>query len=264
MGDVTFGPTVDNITVFSDYPARYLAGQFSKIPMVVGINDNEAGLFALQAAQLNVSVPSSSYDKINLVGFNCPSGLRSNVSVSAGMPTWRYRYFGEFPNTKLTTSPDLGAWHESEIAVLFDTLPTGHGIPASTSEELAIGKYLRGAWAAFAKNTTGGLLTYGGGWPTYNPEAATLIRLGYNNLTGTNAALPALYDANCTNTFEIKGAGSNVTNPTQTQTQTPTPTGTGAVASQSSNAAAASGPLIKTFSSIMFTIVTMFIIGIIL
>lgn len=56
---------------------------------------------------------------------------------------------------------------------------------------------MRGAWAAFAKDPVNGLNTYDFGWPQYQNGNATLIRLGYNNLTGPNAALPYTYDAGC-------------------------------------------------------------------
>jgi carboxylesterase type B len=219
-GSINWGPTVDNITIFSDYTARTLAGQFSKTPLLIGNNDDESALFAVQAELMNVTGVSGAIVAAgNLNRFTCPSGNRANASVGLSLPTWRYRYFGEFPNTVLTTVPDSGAWHGSEVPVIFDTLPIGTGIPASTSAEVAIGKYIRGAWAAFAKNSTAGLITYEDGWPAYQPGAETLIRLAYNNLTGTNSVLPATYDAGCKVTFPISAANS-----TTSQKPTPTPT----------------------------------------
>jgi cholinesterase len=224
---VNWGPTVDNTTIFSDYTARTLAGQFSKTPLLIGNNDDESALFAVQAELTNVTgVTPTIIAAGNLNRFTCPSGNRANASVGLGLPTWRYRYFGEFPNTALTTVPDSGAWHGSEVPVIFDTLPTGTGIPASTSEEVAIGKYIRGAWAAFAKNSTAGLITYEDGWPAYQPGAETLIRLAYNNLTGTNSVLPATYDAGCKVTFPISAANSTTS---QVPTSTPTSAASGLV-----------------------------------
>ena len=94
--------------------------------------------------------------------------------------------------------PNSGAWHASELPILFDTAPTGAGIPASTPAEVAIGSYLRGAWAAFAKDPVHGLSNYTGGngtgWPTYDPVGETLVRLGYQNQTGANLGLGNAYD----------------------------------------------------------------------
>lgn len=66
-----------------------------------------------------------------------------------------------------------------------------------TAEEVAFIKYLQGAWITFAKDPVNGLTTYDGGWPLYDPEEETLIRLGYEIAVGTNLASPMLYDAGC-------------------------------------------------------------------
>jgi cholinesterase len=192
-----FGPAVDNITVFSNYPERSQAKNFTKIPLLIGNTDYEDGLYATLAALRNIIIPRSYWEGVDLSVFSCPTAVRANISLAAGVPTWRYRWFGSFPNTRLTSIPDSGAWHESELPVLFDNLPTGSGIPATTSEEASIGRYLRGAWAAFAKDPVNGLSYYKCGWPLYNPARETLIRLAYENVTGANLANPSLYDASC-------------------------------------------------------------------
>lgn len=244
-GSVNWGPIVDNTTIFADYTARTLAGWFSKIPLLIGNNGNEAALFAVQAELMNqTGITADVLATVNLNRFTCPAGARANASITAGLPTWRYRYFGEFPNTALTTVPDSGAWHGSEVPVIFDTLPTGTDIPASTSTEVAIGKYIRGAWAAFAKNPKAGLSTYEGGWPEYQPGAETLIRLAYNNLTGTNTVIPATYDASCKVTFPISAANS-------TTSQIPTST---TPVQTSSHTSAASGLVTNAWSLAMLAI----------
>lgn len=198
---MTFGPTADNQTAFTDYPARSKSGNFIKVPVLIGSNDYEGGLFAAQLALTGKSQPRSYWDTYGLIAFTCPAGMRANITISHGIPTWRYRWFGVFPNTNLTAVPNSGAYHFSEIPVLFDTAPFGEGIPAATLEEISFGSYARGAWAAFAKNPTAGLSTYGGGWPTYSPTNETLIRLGYNNQNGINLAAPSMYDTTCNVNF---------------------------------------------------------------
>lgn len=78
--------------------------------------------------------------------------------------------------------------------MLFDTAPSGVN---NTNAEVAIGKYLRGAWATFAKDPVQGLTNYEGGWPMYQPAEDTLVRLAYGNLTGTNLATGNKYDGAC-------------------------------------------------------------------
>jgi cholinesterase len=203
MGSYGFGPSVDNITGFPDYPSRAKAGQFAQLPILNGNNDNEAGLYVPMFALLNRTIdPAYMVDKNNKT-FSCPTGARANISASHGLPTWRYRWFGDFPNTRITTNPDSGAYHCSEIPIIWDTLATGKGIPPDTPEEVSIREYVQGAWAAFAKDPWGGLNSYGDGWPQYSPFEPTLIRLGYDNITGTNAVLPDVYDATCLTTYPI-------------------------------------------------------------
>ena len=62
---------------------------------------------------------------------------------------------------------------------------------------MTIGQYMRGAWAAFAKDPVNGLSDYGGGWPRYSTGGQTLIRLAFNNMTGTNLAAGNQYDSGC-------------------------------------------------------------------
>jgi len=229
-GTTGFGPTIDNVVVFSDYLNRSAAGNFIKKPMLVGNADNEAGLFrAVAAVQGKSSQYSDAYwNAFNLLGFVCPAAARANISVANGVPTWRYRWFGEFPNTIITTVPDSGAWHASELSVLFNyTGPASLGIPAVTPEEAAIAIYFRGAWATFAKDPVNGLRTYSGGngtgWPTYLPGQNTLVRLAYQNLTGPNLAPSQMYDSGCPVTFAVPSSAlvNGSTNATATGTAPP-------------------------------------------
>ncbi|TVY37926.1 Cholinesterase [Lachnellula subtilissima] len=181
-----FGPTIDDTVVFANYSERTPA----KLPVLIGSNNYEAGYFRTEFALANMTLPDLFWDEYTLQDFTCPAGIRANASVTANSPIWRYRYFGDFPNTRI--SSEAGAWHGAEMPIIFDTMPSD---PASTPEEISISAYMRGAWAAFAKDPVKGLTTYG--WPSYDVSKDTLIRLAYDNITGTNAVNPAMYDANC-------------------------------------------------------------------
>ncbi|KAG9232100.1 putative carboxylesterase [Amylocarpus encephaloides] len=208
MGSNSFNPSVDNITGFADYTALSKAGKFAQLPILTGNNDFEAGIYIPVLALYSQTHYDPTYwQSLNNKTFACPAGVRANVSASHGLPTWRYRWFGNFPNTRLLTDPDSGAYHCGEIPFVFNTLPTGAGIPEDTEEEISIRKYVQGAWAAFAKDPKGGLSTYGGGWPQYSPFKETLIRLAYDNVTGTNVVMPEVYDATCLTTYPIGQQG---------------------------------------------------------
>jgi cholinesterase len=203
IGSNSFGPSVDGITVFADYPALSRAGKFAKLPLLTGNNDFEAGAYIPIYALYGATLDHEYWEDFSNTEFACPAGARANVSTSHGLPIWRYRWFGNFPNTRLYTNPDSGAWHCSEIPFIWDTLPTGAGIPPDTQEEISIRNYVQGAWAAFAKSPTDGLAKYRGGWPQYSPFEPTLIRLAYDNVTGTNVAMSGTYDKVCLTNYPI-------------------------------------------------------------
>ena len=101
-----FGPVVDGELVFSNYTDRTTIAA----PLLVGSTDNESGLFRLMAPLVSDEV----WPSVNDAAFTCPAA----GSVRHGNPTWRYRYFGVFPNLILSTKPESGAWHTSEVSTL--------------------------------------------------------------------------------------------------------------------------------------------------
>jgi cholinesterase len=182
-----FAPTVDDTVVFSDYSKRTSAS----LPLLTGNNDYEVGAFV---PLLTPVPPSWILDDIDLQAFTCPSGIRANASVSAGNPTWRYRYFGVFDD--ISAPEEVGAFHASEIPMIFGLYDPQQPVP-STTGEIDLSDYMQGAWATFAKNPVNGLKTYKDGWPTYDVNTDSLIRLGFNNATGTFAVNPNTYDFDC-------------------------------------------------------------------
>lgn len=110
-GGLSFAPVVDDRLIFADYSIRDSANA----GYLIGNTENEAGLFKIGAPDLNETY----WFGFNLVAFSCPAARRAARAVSAGHPTWRYRYFGDFPNLALTTTPPSGAWHASEVRHTF-------------------------------------------------------------------------------------------------------------------------------------------------
>ena len=214
-----FGPSVDNIVVFSDYANRSAKGNLIKRPLLIGSNNYEAGLFKVIYGLMNVTYPEAEWDFLQTSLFTCAISERALASVFNKVPTWRYRYFGNFPNLQLSTVPDSGAWHGIETSTIFGTDLDIQNVLGRTDAQEQIAKYVRGMWAAFAKNPTQGLVKYAQqmetnqrevyesretnfrlhsyGLPNYHPLRSTLLRLAYNNQTGPNAAYPAKYDIGC-------------------------------------------------------------------
>ncbi|QSZ34389.1 hypothetical protein DSL72_005981 [Monilinia vaccinii-corymbosi] len=210
----TWLPSIDNTLVFPDYPTRAAAGNLANIPLLIGSTNNEAAIFAAQIPMSHQ--PAQDWSLITNQTFACPAAARANLSAALGAKTWRYRYFGDFPNLQLQRGVEAGAFHISDVYTLFGTWPAGTGIPAPTTQEVELGRYMRGAWAAFAKDSQRGLLTYRGGdwevekeeenadraplqrgWPNYKPGVATMARLGFENQVGIILDRPELYDSAC-------------------------------------------------------------------
>jgi carboxylesterase type B len=61
-----------------------------------------------------------------------------------------------------------------------------------TPAEVETSKYMQSAWAAFARDPEHGLT-----WPTYDPDADTLVKLGFHNNTQAVYGRGNEYDGLC-------------------------------------------------------------------
>lgn len=166
-----FGPTVDGTVVFSDYDTRALAGNFIKRPYFTGNANYEAGLFKILATGQGIS--DSDWCIFDLAIFTCPAAKAAGYRALHGLNTFRYRWYGEFPNTRLTLNPPSGSWHGSEIPQVFQTAELASQ-EASTPTELAISATLHHTWASFAKDPERALYGYPFNFPQYNPNSKNL------------------------------------------------------------------------------------------
>lgn len=142
QNNITFTPTVDGGTVFNDYNIRQALGRFARVPVLIGSNDNEIPIPLLGGIATRIT-------------FTCPAA-KAAEAFSKVVPTWQYRYFGNFPATP--QSPPPGAIHGSEIQQVFGNYP-----PTAGTAQVELSKYMQGAWVAFAKDPGSGLMRYGGG-----------------------------------------------------------------------------------------------------
>jgi cholinesterase len=103
-------------------------------------------------------------------GSNCASALAAKRRRDAGINAWRYVYAGEFPNNSLgPCCPNAeGAWHGSEIAIIFGTTELKNKGP-DTPNEKKLAKAMQTAWATFAKDPVHGLHKLG--WPFYDSSS---------------------------------------------------------------------------------------------
>ena len=158
-GGASFYPQADGIVVFSDYGERGESGNFARLPFLNGNNDYEQGFY-------EVANPDVSDIILRGIGlsFTCGSRSASDYRADNGIPVWRYRYYGEFPNTRLFDGS--GAYHSSEIFTLFGTAEPVTGVQ-NTPEQEAFGDNIRHAWSAFARDPADALDELG--WRQWSP-----------------------------------------------------------------------------------------------
>ena len=168
---LSFNPIADNVTLVSDPIARRRDGRIRKIPTMSGTVAEESRVFQIGTTNLttffqttfgsfpqlwpvleetyNASGPGA-YDIASAIAtdfsFQCPEALYANATATAGIPAWRYYFNASFPNTQVL--PGLGVYHASEIPIVYNTFPAEN----VTVQQEALGNYMRGAWADFAKN----------------------------------------------------------------------------------------------------------------
>ncbi|KAI0012259.1 carboxylesterase [Xylariaceae sp. FL0662B] len=185
----SFTATVDEKLVFADYGSRTPAQR----PVLVGSNSDEGNWFRVSAALQGKSYPGLVWKTVTETIFTCPAARRAQAAVNIGVPVWRYRYAGAFPNTEITRAPPSGAYHGSQNYVLFGNAElTG---PADTPAEKEVEKFFRGAHAAFAKDPVRGLVT-AYGWPGYRADEESLMVIAEGNTT-SRVVLGKKYDTWC-------------------------------------------------------------------
>ncbi|KAF7912297.1 uncharacterized protein EAF01_001318 [Botrytis porri] len=174
---LSFQPIVDNLTRISNPQLKRANRQIANVPVLIGSNSQEGSAFvygqsnitaALQAlfpgnatlqaevfatypvGQDGLNTPAAVVEQIYTdIIFQCPSAIVANSSSAAGYPTFRYYYNATFAN--IQPFPGLGAYHSSEIPLVFGNLPAN-----STAAEISLSALIQKSWANFAKNPQAG------------------------------------------------------------------------------------------------------------
>lgn len=129
--NLTFQPTLDGVTLFSDMASRQRKGDFLQVPMLVGTNDGEA-----------VRDPETSQ-----LAFGCPAARTSMYAirrVKGEGKVWMYRWMPRWG--------EWGAYHGAEVVEVFGT--AGEEVEKVRKES---SKVMMRAWAGFAKDPEWGL-----------------------------------------------------------------------------------------------------------
>jgi cholinesterase len=139
-----------------------------------------------------INTTAAQRDQFLLESFTCPNDFKARMGKSQGVPTWVYRYFGDWANTRLY--PSSGAYHGTELQMLFGNSEDVSGIPAS-APQARLTKVMQNAWLAFANDPVNGLSEFG--WPRFEPGEKTLVRLGFEGSAEPDFVRPEVYSGNC-------------------------------------------------------------------
>ena len=217
-----FYPTVDNETVFSGYASLLEQGKFARIvrqtstttrpsnyrtslttspqPQLLGNNDYEQGYYVIPAYGRGINTTLAQRDQFLLESFTCPNDFEAHARTAHLVPVWQYRYFGDWPNTRLYSTSS--AYHGTEMQMLFGNSEYVSGV-TPTAAQVRLTKVMQSAWVAFARDPVGGL--DGVGWPKYDPDEETLVKLGFKNSDVVDFVRPEVYSWNCSNVVLVDG-----------------------------------------------------------
>lgn len=211
-----FYPSVDNVTVFSNYTALSDQGQFARLastkhlvehlklltdyqqPYLLGNNNHEQGCYVLPALAKDVNVTTAEEDTFLLSSFTFANEFEASNRRAYNVPVWQFRYFGDWKNLRLYNQDTLGegsgAYHGSDLEMIFGNDQQVSGIPLSAPEQETTA-LMQHAWAVFADDPVNGLTKFG--WPEYDPDSDSLILLAYNNSAFAKFVGPSTCDSPC-------------------------------------------------------------------
>ncbi|GME47586.1 Carboxylesterase type B [Neofusicoccum parvum] len=187
--EAVFQPTVDNSSVFSleTYTSMTQAGEFARVPYLVGNTHFEAGYYRWAAYGAGSILTNEQWDAFNLVTFTCPSTYGAAARARHGVPSWLFRYGADWDNVRLY--PNSSAYHGTDMHMLFGNSADVSGIPDEPAQR-ELSEVVMKAWAAFAADSSTGLE-----WPQYGND--TLVELGFNKSSVPAFVSPEKYASPC-------------------------------------------------------------------
>lgn len=182
---LTFNPIADNKVVFSNYTARALADQSSRLPAIIGTNTEDGVPFA----PYSPSGPDPELAQQALLQtFFCPATETIHLRQETGLITHRYLYAGNFTN--ISPKPWMGAYHSAELPMLHGTHPNFRG--ESSELEYRTSEAFQDAYLAFVKDPQNGLA--GQHWPVYERLGAEQVRKFGDDPGGVPTGIVSLAD----------------------------------------------------------------------
>lgn len=173
MTQSAFKPLPDNKIVFSDYAAQYSAGKLSSVPAIIGTAQHEFN--AIVPALPGVPFNQTASDVVTNTTFLCTAASTSQMRHTAGRKTFRYLYDGDWPNISPPSFP--GAWHASELPLIFGTAPGFHG--PDTVQETATSAAMQDLWLDFVSDPE--VFERTSKWPEYGTGNGVVLGAAQGN-----------------------------------------------------------------------------------
>ncbi|EFQ34394.1 carboxylesterase [Colletotrichum graminicola M1.001] len=185
---IGFSPQIDNKIVFANYTEKAARGEMSDLPAIIGFNAAE-GLFL---APYNVNGPDPAIsESLSYNYFWCSTTKTTNERLAAGRTTYRYFHEAVFNNT--SPRPWMGAYHGSELPLIFGTHADFRG--NSTPFEYELSRTMMDAYTAFIKDPAAGLGAIG--WPAYTADSRLVRSYGENDTVLTTVRTLSTIEENC-------------------------------------------------------------------
>jgi len=197
-----FTPVIDDITRYSNYSARFAAGQYaSQVPLLTGTSNGEGTIFSLvygaensnfsswintfdaDVAHISDSILINAYSHSNYSSeslrsgtqygdarFVCPVDYMLNLR-SAKQNTWAYRFFGAYDN--VVGPPNTAPTHGTEVPFFHGGNECFAGLQGVTVEQQALADSIHSWFVDWIKDPTAGP-----GWDKVSPESGALVKLG--------------------------------------------------------------------------------------
>ncbi|KAI4718785.1 chlorogenic acid esterase precursor [Aureobasidium sp. EXF-10727] len=174
---ISFTPTDDNITVFTNYTDRLVHGHLAQLPLITGSNTNEGAGFV----PFTPSGPGNeTLFKTTLSIIACPvaEDVARRALFPTLYPTYRYLYTGNFSN--ISPVSWFGAYHSSELPLIFGTHDE-YGPGNSTAFEYAVSETMEALWLSFMESASAGPKRFNssdGGyfaWPQAKQDSSDLV-----------------------------------------------------------------------------------------
>jgi carboxylesterase type B len=188
---LAFGLIPDDIVYFSNYTARAEAGQIARVPALISGTANEFSSLVPWPANLTAGPDQAVVTAEDVAIGVCPvlNATAYRNRLGPDVPVFRILYAGTYPN--LNYYKWLGAYHASDLPIMFGTYHLLDIIAPTTSFEIEVSQSMQDYVLAFATDPYHGPQKLG--WQPMvvtDPNGGDLLRFGadgkvFDHINGT-------------------------------------------------------------------------------